>query len=400
MLKFRLLLLVFAAIFAAAPVLAEVSDVRVVGDGAPTRITVWTDTPQDARAFLSEQAAGRTIVLPLKGISTAKAGTGTGGVVNWSLMGSELSFLLDRPLMVARVLTLPPSGSEREHRVIIDLETVSAARFASVAKRDRLQLAKALATPDDKVRDRPGLLPDLFRGTSPTPRRGKYVIVVDAGHGGKDPGTQAASGVKEKDIVLKAALELQRLLAADPRYEVRLTRDTDKFIELEDRVTLARDWGASLFISLHADAAGKTTVSGASVYTISAQGETRIDRESNKNDWRIPMEDGTPERISGILEDLVKRETKTHSADFAEFLLPELREAGPVLRDTHKNAGFYVLLAPDVPAVLLELGFLTNAEDARRLDSTSGRKKSMQAVKRGIDRFFDRQERLMADTSG
>ncbi|MCA8898849.1 MAG: N-acetylmuramoyl-L-alanine amidase, partial [Hyphomonas sp.] len=350
MLKFRLLLVVIAALFGATPALAEVSDVRVVGNGDPTRITVWTDTPQDARAFLSEQAGGRTIVLPLKGQATPKAGTGTGGVANWSLTGSELRFVLDRPLMVARVLTLPPAGSEAENRVIIDLQAVSEARFASVAKRDRPQLAKALTTPDE-VPQRSGLLPDLFRGTQPGASHGKYVIVVDAGHGGKDPGTQAASGTKEKDVVLKSALELKRLLEADPRYTVRLTRETDKFLELEDRVTLARNWGADLFISLHADSAANKTVAGASVYTISARGETRIDKESNRNDWRIPLEDGTPERISGILEDLVKRETKTHSAEFAEFLLPELSQAGPVLRDTHKNAGFYVLLAPDVPAV-------------------------------------------------
>jgi N-acetylmuramoyl-L-alanine amidase len=96
----------------------------------------------------------------------------------------------------------------------------------------------------------------------------------------------------------------------------------------------------------------------------------------------------------------VKRETKTHSAEFAELLLPELQQAGPVLRDTHKNAGFYVLLAPDVPAVLLELGFLTNRDDANRLQSRSGRQKSMNAVKRGIDRFFIQQEKLLADRSG
>src|SRR5690606_1208385 len=117
---------------------------------------------------------------------------------------------------------------------------------------------------------------------------------------------------------------------------------------------------AELFISLHADAAGNSTVAGASVYTISARGEGRIDREASRNNWVIPIEDGTPQRLTGILSDLVKRETKTRSGEFAELLLPELEKAGPVLRNTHRSAGFYVLLAPDVPAVLLELGFLTN----------------------------------------
>ena len=133
-----------------------------------------------------------------------------------------------------------------------------------------------------------------------------------------------------------------------------------------------------------------------SVYTISASGERRIDKEANRNNWRIPLEDGAPEHVSSILEDLVKRETKTRSSEFAEILLPELEKSGPVLRNTHREAGFYVLLAPDVPAVLLEMGFLTNASDARRLQSNAGIRKAMNSVKRGIDRFFDQQDILLA----
>ena len=394
MLILRLFFLVGMLLLGAAQALADVRDVRVVGNGAPTRITIWTDTAQDPRAYMVEQAAGRSVVLPLRGGASSRAGTGMGGVRNWSLTGSELRFDLDRPLMVTRVLTLPPTGTARDHRVIIDLDTVSAARFASVARRDMRQLNRALAALSQADQRREVA---AVRGA---PSHGKYIVVVDAGHGGKDPGASAVTGGVEKDITLKAALELKSLLEADDRYEVRLTRETDTFIELEDRVTLARNWGANLFISLHADAAARNTVAGASVYTISARGESRIDKEASKNDWQMPIEDGTPRQITGILKDLIKRETKTHSAEFAELLLPELNEAGPVLRDTHKNAGFYVLLAPDVPAVLLELGFLTNRDDARRLQSRSGRQKSMQAVKRGIDRFFNQQERLLADRSG
>ena len=394
MLIFRVFLLAFACVLGAFQAMAEVRDVRIVGDGAPTRITIWTDTQQDARAYMVDEGAGFAVVLPLRGGASPRTGKGMGGVPAWTVNGSELRFSLDRPLMVTRVLTLPPAGTASDHRVIIDLDTVSAARFASVAKRDMRQLAKAEAALADAGQRqevaamRPGI------------RKGKHVVVVDAGHGGKDPGASAVTGGHEKDITLAAALQLKALLEADNRYDVRLTRETDTFIELEDRVTLARNWGANLFISLHADAAGKDTVSGASVYTISARGESRIDKEASKNDWEIPLEDGTSQSISGILKDLVKRETKTHSGEFAELLLPELQQAGPVLRDTHKSAGFYVLLAPDVPAVLLELGFLTNRDDANRLQSRSGRQKSMQAVKRGIDRFFDQQEKLMADRSG
>lgn len=394
----RLLFLAAACFLTGFSVSADIRDVRVVGDGAPTRITVWSDISQNAQAFLAESGGQRSLILPLSGESGARVGNGTGGVVRWALSDDRLSFSLDRPLVVSRVLSLPPTGNEQAWRIIIDLQTVSAARFASMARRDMQRLARAESdirkstmamaaaeiTPSEPLRQRD--------------RRGNenYVIVVDAGHGGKDPGTQSAHGLLERDVTLKAALYLKELLQKDPRYTVRLTRDNDRFIELEDRVTLARNWGADLFISLHADAAGSPDVAGASVYTISERGERRIDREADKNDWKIPIETGGSKVVGSILEDLVKRETKSHSAAFAEDLLPELKAAGPVLRGTHRNAGFYVLLAPDVPAVLLEMGFLTNVEDARRLQSASGRAKSMQAVKRGIDNFFDRQEVLVA----
>ncbi|MEL7285931.1 MAG: N-acetylmuramoyl-L-alanine amidase, partial [Pseudomonadota bacterium] len=163
-----------------------------------------------------------------------------------------------------------------------------------------------------------------------------------------------------------------------------------------DRVTMARDWGADLFISVHADAAGKPTVRGASVYTISTRGEARIDRTAKRFGWDMPFEDGNTEEVTDILQDLTVRETKSNSAIFAEFLVPELQQAGPLLRNTHRQENFFVLLAPDVPAVLVEIGFLTNRDDARRLKSERGRRKSAEAIKRAIDAYFDRQDLLFA----
>ncbi|MBR9807236.1 MAG: N-acetylmuramoyl-L-alanine amidase [Alphaproteobacteria bacterium] len=377
---------------------AEVRRVQVVGNGEPTRITIWSDTAQDARAFLAESDGARSLILPLNDVVSPRSGDGMGGVETWALSNDTLNFALDKPLMVARVLSLPPAGNEPLYRVIIDLQTVSAARFSSVAKRDMRKLG-ALRAEEQKAamnREMASLRPDEPVVSSRRASGQKYVVVIDAGHGGKDPGSLPITGGTEKDITLRAALALKKQLEGDPRYSVRLTRDTDIYIEHEDRVTMARNWGADLFISLHADAAKSSETAGASVYTISANGERRIDKEANRNNWRIPIEDGAPKQLSGILEDLVKRETKTRSAEFAEMLLPELKKSGPVLRNTHRNAGFYVLLAPDVPAVLLEMGFVTNREDAKRLQSDKAMDKSMGAVKRGIDRFFDKQDVLLA----
>lgn len=392
------LLFLIAALFAPLRAEGDILQVRSVGDGAPTRITIWSDVEETAQAFLVDQGGGWRITLPLAGNAYSAEGTGAGGVEHWVLHGHGIDFTLDRPMAVTRVLHLPPTGRETAHRIIIDLETVSGARFKNAARRDARMLAK-LAPPAMEVSE--GLdvrdtLPAKTIAGWPGPKD-RHVIVIDPGHGGKDPGASAIVGGVEKDITLAAAHILKGQLEADGRYKVYLTRETDTYIALDDRVSLARDWRADLFISLHADAAGSPSVAGASVYTISARGERRIDAEADKNNWKIPIEDGTPERVSGILEDLVKRETRTRSAEFAEILLPELSAAGPVLRDTHRNAGFYVLLAPDVPAVLLELGFLTNEADAKRLGSERGRKASATAIKRGIDAYFDRQALLLAE---
>ncbi len=392
-----LLILCFGAVFGA---FADVSQVRVVGDGAPTRITIWTDTAEEAEAYVSETAGVRRIIFPLRSNAYSAEGLGSGGVKVWSLNPGRLEFELDRAMSVARVLRLPPTGKEQAYRIIVDLDTVSDARFSSVAKRDQRRLAKA-ETDAAKAAEKEATFlagaPPSSAGRKAPPRSSKgHVVVIDAGHGGKDPGAMAITGGKEKDVTLKAALALRDLLEADGRYVVKLTRDTDVYVDHEDRVTKARNWNAELFISLHADAAGSSSVSGASVYTISARGEGRIDREASKNNWVIPIEDGTPQRLTGILSDLVKRETKTRSAEFAELLLPQLEQAGPVLRNTHRSAGFYVLLAPDVPAVLLELGFLTNADDARRLQSEKGREAAAVAIKQAIDTYFERQDLRIA----
>lgn len=388
--RLLLLLLLFLSVHA-VPAGADVSSVRVVGDGAPTRITVWTDTREEGEAYLVEEAGEQKILLVLGQNAYSAEGRGTGGVVSWRLNPGRLEFVLDRPMSVMRVLRLPPTGSESLHRVIIDLDTISQPRFASLARRDARRLAA-----DQPGRSAGQRALAAAAPISPPAAAAGHVIVIDAGHGGRDPGAVASDGTREKDITLRAAVELRDLLQADGRYQVRLTRDTDRFIELEDRVTMARDWGAELFISLHADAAASPDVAGASVYTISARGETRIDQEASRNNWVMPIEDGTPEPVTGILSDLIKRETRTRSSEFAEMLLPELAGAGPVLRNSHRNAGFYVLLAPDVPAVLLELGFLTNSDDSRRLKSDRGRQAAIRATKRAIDAYFERQDMRLA----
>jgi len=224
------------------------------------------------------------------------------------------------------------------------------------------------------------------------------IIVIDAGHGGVDPGAITANGVYEKTIVLDTARRLQALISRDRRYKVVMTRDSDVFVRLGDRVQIARNSEADLFVSIHADALVTRKVRGASVYTLSEQASDKeaelLAAKENNSDMiaGIGIGDETDELVKSILIDLAQRETTNKSVHFAKLLLPELREAGALLKNSHRHAGFRVLKAPDVPSVLVELGLLSNNTDARVLTSNSGRQRLAEALKQAIETYFRNHE--------
>ncbi|MEO1552694.1 MAG: N-acetylmuramoyl-L-alanine amidase [Pseudomonadota bacterium] len=416
---FLAVLTALSAALSASIASAQVQSVGVAGDGEFTRITITSEDAFKPDIFLRDTEDGLVIEMVPQRFRLSHApffAEPTGGVLAYTLDTDRITFELDQPMMVMREIDLPPTGSERLYRYILDLSGVSLARYEAAAKRDAPRFARfeaarfadaeaaqraptvsaELSVPDTPQPETPSSKPAGFGAMMQRAARQRRVIVIDPGHGGRDPGALAIIGGKESEIVLDTSLKLKALIEKDPRYIVRLTRETDIYIEHEDRVTMARDWGADLFISVHADAAGAPTVSGASVYTISTRGEARIEGTAKKYGWELPFEDGTSEEVSDILQDLTVRETKSNSTIFAEFLVPELGQAGPLLRNTHRQKNLFVLLAPDVPAVLVEIGFLTNKNDARRLKSERGRRKSAQAIKRAIDAYFDRQDLLFA----
>lgn len=396
---------------------AQVQSIGIAGDGEFTRITITSDDPMRPDIFLRETIDGRVIeMVPAR----FELGTDaffsepTGGIYAYTLDTDRIVFELDRPMMIMREIDLPPSGSQPLYRYILDLSGVSETRFSVAAQRDEKRFTRfeagrsgapvepaaepvALAETGPQVQpDPPSSKPASIGALMQMAARQRRVIVIDPGHGGRDPGALAIIGGKESEIVLQTSLKLKQMIEQDPRYVVRLTRETDIYVEHEDRVTMARNWGADLFISVHADAAGAPTVQGASVYTISTRGEARIEGTAKKFGWEMPIEDGTSIAVSNILQDLTLRETKSNSSIFAEFLVPELGKAGPLVRNSHRQGNLFVLLAPDVPAVLVEIGFLTNRDDARRLKSERGRRKSAEAIKRAIDAYFDRQDLILA----
>ena len=234
--------------------------------------------------------------------------------------------------------------------------------------------------------------------TPPVPRSReeaeKRLVVVDAGHGGIDPGTQGRSGIREKDLVLGVARELRRALEATGRYRVQLTRDNDVFIPLRERVNIARVARADLIVSLHADSNDHRDIRGASVYTLS---EDASDREAATLAEKENMSDviagvdlaGENNPVASILIDLAQRDTMNRSVRFAERVLTTLPRA-TMVRPTspHRSAGFAVLKAPDIPAVLVELGYLSNAADEAEMTKPGWRGRVAGSLVAAIDGHF------------
>jgi N-acetylmuramoyl-L-alanine amidase len=221
----------------------------------------------------------------------------------------------------------------------------------------------------------------------------KPLIVIDPGHGGIDPGA-LGSNAMEKNITLAVAKQLRQQLLATGRFRVVLTRDKDVFIPLRDRFKIARDKNADLFISLHADSNPSNQARGASVYTLSdkasdAEAEALATKE-NKSDVIAGVDlSKENQTVSGILIDLAQRETTNMSSRFASILVNDLRNETMMLQNSHRFAGFAVLKAPDVPSVLLEMGYVSSSADEQLLTNPKHQKKLAGAVTRAIENYFD-----------
>lgn len=226
------------------------------------------------------------------------------------------------------------------------------------------------------------------------PEKERPVIVLDPGHGGIDGGTVSRSGVKEKEIVLSFAHKLRAELQKSGRYDVFMTRDDDTFISLAKRVRFARKQKADLFIAVHADSLRQRRVRGATVYTLSEEASdadaAALAEKENAADFigGIEVAEDIDEEVGGILLDLALRETKNHSIYFARRVVKALKPVSPLNRRPMRSAGFKVLRAPDVPSVLLELGYLSNRHDEKNLVSARWRQKTAEAVGKAIDAFF------------
>jgi len=219
------------------------------------------------------------------------------------------------------------------------------------------------------------------------------LVMLDPGHGGKDPGAIGVSGTYEKHVALATAEELKRQLEATGHYRVALTRARDVFIPLDDRVARAQSQGAALFVSMHADALSNHDVRGASVYTLAttasdAQTAALAQRENSADRFAGPQWRDTSPEVARILASLVRQETRVGSARLARGLVGSLDQDLPMLPNPDRHAGFVVLKAADIPSVLVEMGFMSNPRDEAALRQPDHRAKVALAMKRAVEAYF------------
>jgi N-acetylmuramoyl-L-alanine amidase len=221
----------------------------------------------------------------------------------------------------------------------------------------------------------------------------KPLVVIDAGHGGIDPGAIGPSGLMEKEITLAVAQAVRDALVATGEYRVILTRDDDRFIRLRERFEIASAAGARLFVSLHADSHGDAATRGASVYTLSEKASDKetaaLAARENESDKLVQVDPSIQDPMVGnILLDMRRWKTLQFSGAFAEDIVKQLSRDTRLLRNTHRSAGFAVLKAPDVPSILIELGYLSNPKDEKLLNSKKHRRTLAAAIVRGIEDYF------------
>ena len=388
--------LLVAVVAASAQVTSSLTGVRVGQHDGMTRLILDLTQPTTFKIFAL--AGPNRVVIDLPALHWAleerSLNVGHSGVVRlrygqFRPDTTRIVVDLDQPLAVrqARMLAADAEGTA-PHRLVLDFVPVSLSAYEVDARPPKpvepVLRAKQTAPAG------PVPLPKL----KPAPKPVRHLIAIDAGHGGRDPGAIATNGLREKTLALTFARELRTVLLESGRYQVVMTRDGDRKVRLKRRVVIARNAGADLFLSIHLDRLENRDVRGASVYTLSDEASdvetAELAARENKADIvaDVDLTDGYDEDVAKVLISLVQQNTMNCSASLAAMLLPELERVAPLIRRPHRFGDFRVLKAPDIPSVLVELGFLSNDQDAERLTSKTHRRALAGAILNALDMYF------------
>lgn len=359
------------------------TDARLEQVGDVVRLTMALSRPLDVKAWVLAGPDRVVIDLPSTNFqvqpAVARRGVGVVGAFRFGLFTADRARIiidLTQPAVLARAESRPVRGGFGE--LVIEVRRASRAEFAA---------AVAQAPPSDAVPPTPTPVP------SKPSSEIRQTVVIDPGHGGIDPGAVVAA-IAEKTVVLAFGAKLREQLEASGRYRVLMTREDDRFVPLAERVGIARAAGADLFISIHADSLTQAQeVRGATVYTGSERATdaeaARLAAKENQADAVAGLDASEDTQdVAGILMDLAKRETRTFSSVFARNLVETLGGSVKMHKVPLRSAGFRVLSAPDVPSVLIELGYMSSPKDAELLNSAEWRAKAVGAVAAAVDGYF------------
>jgi N-acetylmuramoyl-L-alanine amidase len=372
------------------------SDARLAGDGKLTRFVLDLDKTIQFRAFALDDPYRLVIDIPQLHFRLPP-GSGTNGrglvkAFRYGMVmpgGSRMVFDLTGPARIANA-TMLEAANDQPPRLVLELEEVDRPTFLlSLRANGRPELKPAVsesmaaATPPAASPSQPAAPPDS-----------RPVVVIDPGHGGVDNGTRSGEEM-EKHLVLAFGLALRDRLEKSGKYRVVMTRSDDSFIPLDDRVKIAHSQAAALFVSIHADylPRGEGDAQGATIYTVSDKASDAEAERLAESENRADVIGGVdlreePTEVADILIDLAQRETRTFSNRFARLLMGEMKGAVRMHKNPLKSAGFRVLKAPDVPSVLVELGYVSNKSDLEHLVSESWRSKTVAAMGQAIDAFL------------
>jgi N-acetylmuramoyl-L-alanine amidase len=374
----------------------EVTKVRIGVHPGKTRLVLETTQAFPYRVFLLGNPY--RVVIDLPNISwraplpQMKKAAGLVSNYRFGLFrpgNSRVVIDVTRPVKVARHAILG-GGTAGATRFFIDLEPVTEVGFETARATVHSRQWK---TPQPPAPERRGEPKAKVRGDS------RHVIMIDPGHGGVDPGAIGLRGTFESRVTLSVAKHLKKALEKSGKYIVKLTRNRDIYIPLRDRFDKAEAVKAELFISLHADTIKNPKVRGASVYTLSERASDKeagaLATKENRSDIIAGVDlTQQSDTVASVLISLRQRHTMDESAHFARFMVDNLGKSIRLLRNTHRFAGFAVLKSPDVPSVLVELGYLSNKHDEIMLKSEKFRANVSKAIRRAVDAYFERKERL------
>jgi N-acetylmuramoyl-L-alanine amidase len=375
------------------------SEVRIGGDDSQMRVIVDLSQKIDIRAFTLANPYRVVVDMPQVAFQfppkTGEKGRGLIKAFRFGLVmqgGSRMVLDLAKPARIDKAYVLEASN-EQPARMVLELAAVDRDTFMRA-----ISAAGRTSEPAARLRES-----DAKPVVDPRP-----LIVIDPGHGGLDIGTRLApADAPEKQLVLEFGLLLRDKIEKSGKYRASMTRSDDTFVALGERVNIARARGAALFISIHADALVRSEgdAQGATIYTLSDTASdaaaARLAEAENRADVIAGLDlSAEPNDVADILIDLARRETKGFSVRFARTLVGELRGHAKLHKDPLKSAGFRVLRAPDIPSVLIELGYVTNREDLRSLTSEAWRVRSTDAIARAVDTYFTTRLAGAGRTSG